>query len=181
MMSIFITAGVRAAEDALVLARKSGAHAMLLANMKTHVGEARNICEKFFSGKGLDLDMASAFATAVLQNEASVLVFEEEKIRGIGRYKRIRSPPVKESTLPKVLIIGDSISIDYTVPVRENLNGIADVFRPAWNCQDSECGLAYIGKWLGKGKWDVIHFNSGIWDTHLLDSRGQDCFCGKET
>ena len=80
--------------------------------------------------------------------------------------------PSKVASLPRVLIIGDSISIGYTEPVRGNLKGIADVFRPPENCQHTGYGLAQIKAWLGTGKWDVIHFNFGIWDTHLLDSKG---------
>ncbi|MDD5676757.1 MAG: SGNH/GDSL hydrolase family protein [Kiritimatiellae bacterium] len=80
--------------------------------------------------------------------------------------------PGKASSLPRVLIIGDSISIGYTDPVRHNLKGIADVSRPPVNCQHTGYGLANITTWLGTGKWDVIHFNFGIWDTHLLDEKG---------
>lgn len=80
--------------------------------------------------------------------------------------------PEKDSSLPKALIIGDSISIGYTVQVRNNLQGIAEVFRPPVNCQHTGYGLAQIKNWLGTNKWDVIHFNFGIWDTHLLNSKG---------
>jgi hypothetical protein len=78
----------------------------------------------------------------------------------------------KGSSLPRVLIIGDSISIGYTDPVRDNLQGIADVFRPPVNCEHTGYGLAQIKTWLGTNKWDAIHFNFGIWDTHFLDSKG---------
>jgi len=80
--------------------------------------------------------------------------------------------PAATTNLPRVLIIGDSISIGYTAPVRQNLKGIADVYRPGENCQHSGYVLAKIKSWLGNGKWDVIHFNCGIWDTHLLDAKG---------
>ena len=36
--------------------------------------------------------------------------------------------------LPRVLLIGDSISIGYTAPVREMLKGVANVHRPLTNC-----------------------------------------------
>ena len=80
--------------------------------------------------------------------------------------------PEAASILPQVLIIGDSISIGYTEPVRENLKGSAEVFRPPVNCQHTGYGLSQIKTWLGTGKWDVIHFNFGIWDTHMLDAKG---------
>ena len=74
---------------------------------------------------------------------------------------------------PRVLIIGDSISIGYTEQVRKNLADIADVSRPNDNCQHTAYGLAHIDAWLGQEKWDVIHFNWGIWDTHMVDDQGQ--------
>lgn len=69
-----------------------------------------------------------------------------------------------EAGLPDVLILGDSISIGYTPAVREGLDGKANVVRPKANCGDTPRGLAEIDKWLGDGKWDVIHFNWGLWD-----------------
>ncbi|MCE9530688.1 MAG: SGNH/GDSL hydrolase family protein, partial [Planctomycetes bacterium] len=72
--------------------------------------------------------------------------------------------------LPRVLILGDSISIGYTESVRKLLQGKAEVIRPNTNCQHTAFGLAHIKEWLGKEKWDVIHFNWGIWDTHMLDA-----------
>ena len=66
--------------------------------------------------------------------------------------------------LPNVLILGDSISIGYTPVVREALKGKANVLRPSANCGETRMGLAGIDKWLGDGKWDVIHFNWGLWD-----------------
>jgi len=72
--------------------------------------------------------------------------------------------------LPKVLIIGDSISMGYTGKVRELLTGKAEIVRARTdkgkviNCGSSEMGLAGIDGWLGETKWDVIHFNWGLWD-----------------
>jgi len=76
---------------------------------------------------------------------------------------------VADPSLPNVLLIGDSISIGYTRPVRENLKGKANVYRPMRgkgpeNCGDTPMGLDRIDAWLGDTKWDVIHFNWGLWD-----------------
>jgi beta-glucanase (GH16 family) len=76
--------------------------------------------------------------------------------------------PKDNPGLPNVLLIGDSISIGYTLAVRKLLVGKADVFRPLTNCAHSGSGVRKIKKWVGTRKWDVIHFNFGIWDTHLL-------------
>ena len=83
-----------------------------------------------------------------------------------------RATAQESPKLPRVLIIGDSISLGYTEGVRKNLAGIAEVSRPKTNCQHTAFGLQNIDTWLGTGKWDVIHFNWGIWDTHMLDDKG---------
>lgn len=70
--------------------------------------------------------------------------------------------------LPRVLLIGDSISIGYTLPVRELLSGKANVHRIPINGGATEVGLANMKEWLGDGKWDVIHFNFGLHDAKYL-------------
>ena len=74
------------------------------------------------------------------------------------------SPVTDDPKLPRVLLIGDSISIGYTVDVRKMLAGVANVHRPLTNCGPTTNGLRNIDKWLGDGKWDVIHFNWGLHD-----------------
>jgi acyl-CoA thioesterase-1 len=69
--------------------------------------------------------------------------------------------------LPRVLIIGDSISMGYTLPVRELLAGKANVHRPPTNCSSTGNGLSHLRSWLGDQKWDVIHFNFGLHDAKL--------------
>src|SRR5690349_10757201 len=66
--------------------------------------------------------------------------------------------------LPRVLIIGDSISVGYTLPVRELLKDKANVHRIPVNGGPTIRGLANLDTWLGTGKWDVIHFNWGLHD-----------------
>ncbi len=74
--------------------------------------------------------------------------------------------------LPRVLIIGDSISIGYTLGVREKLEGVANVHRPTENCGPTTRGLERIDVWLGDGKWDVIHFNWGLHDLKYMNKEG---------
>src|SRR3954466_648053 len=76
--------------------------------------------------------------------------------------------------LPRVLLIGDSISIGYTVDVREALRGKANVHRPATNCGPTTRGVQSIDQWLGDGKWDVIHFNFGLHDLKFVDDAGKN-------
>jgi lysophospholipase L1-like esterase len=66
--------------------------------------------------------------------------------------------------LPKVLLIGDSVSRGYTQAVRKALASKANVHRAPENCGPTANGLKKIDVWLGEEKWDVIHFNFGIHD-----------------
>lgn len=68
--------------------------------------------------------------------------------------------------LPKVLLIGDSISGGYTKAVVQQLAGKADVSRIPQNGEYTGTGLKKIDQWLGDQKWDVIHFNWGLWDMY---------------
>ena len=77
--------------------------------------------------------------------------------------------PIKDTPgLPRVLIIGDSISIGYTTPVRTLLAGKANVHRIPVNGSSTGYGLENLKKWLGSEKWDVIHFNFGLHDAKQL-------------
>jgi lysophospholipase L1-like esterase len=66
--------------------------------------------------------------------------------------------------LPRVLLIGDSISRSYTMDVRHTLAGKANVHRAPANCGSTDSGLKNMPVWLGSGKWDVIVFNFAIHD-----------------
>ncbi len=70
--------------------------------------------------------------------------------------------------LPRVLLIGDSISMGYTVAVREKLAGKANVLRIPTNGGPTTNGLKNLKAWLGDGKWDVIHFNWGLHDLKYI-------------
>lgn len=93
----------------------------------------------------------------------------------------LAAPPAKnwlpevDEKLPNVLLIGDSISIGYTMGVREQLKGRANVFRPCStdgtkfiNCGDTAAGIEKLGEWLGGRKWAVIHFNWGLHDLKYM-------------
>jgi acyl-CoA thioesterase-1 len=82
--------------------------------------------------------------------------------------------PVEEvAGLPRVLLIGDSISMGYTVPVREMLQGKANVLRVMENAAETGHGIKKLDAWLGDKKWDVIHFNFGLHDLKYLDANGK--------
>jgi lysophospholipase L1-like esterase len=73
-----------------------------------------------------------------------------------------------DPALPRVLLIGDSVSRGYTAAVRTALAGKANVHRAPANCGPTASGIKNIEAWLtdhpGGEKWDVIHFNFGIHD-----------------
>lgn len=69
---------------------------------------------------------------------------------------------------PNVLIIGDSISMQYTPGVQKRLMSVANVYRAPNNCRSTRQSVDEIEIYLGCKDWDVIHFNWGIHDiTHL--------------
>ncbi|MCK5176018.1 MAG: alpha-L-fucosidase [Planctomycetes bacterium] len=84
-----------------------------------------------------------------------------------------------DASLPRVLILGDSISIGYTLQVRELLKGKANIHRALneqgikENCAGTTHGLKRIDFWLGEKKWDLIHFNWGLHDLKYVNEKGQ--------
>lgn len=102
----------------------------------------------------------------------SFLLFFATAILGFGA--------VHAADKPRVLILGDSISIGYTPVVQKLLEGEMTVLRPmakngkAENCSDTKFGVANIDRWLQMegGKWDVIHFNWGLHDVKHMKADG---------
>ena len=81
-----------------------------------------------------------------------------------------------DSNLPRILLIGDSISIGYTLPVQEILKGKVNVHRIPTNGGPTTRGITNIEAWLGKGKWDLIHFNWGLHDLKFMGPNGENLF-----
>ncbi|MBC8766863.1 SGNH/GDSL hydrolase family protein [Arenibacter sp. BSSL-BM3] len=65
---------------------------------------------------------------------------------------------------PKILIIGDSISLGYFPKVKEALASKALVLHNPGNAQHTGTGLEKIEDWVGEEDWDIIQFNWGLWD-----------------
>ena len=78
-----------------------------------------------------------------------------------------------DESLPRVLLIGDSISIGYTLETRRLLAGKANLHRIPENGGPTIRGLEKLSGWLGDGNWDVIHFNWGLHDLKLMDGKHQ--------
>ncbi len=77
--------------------------------------------------------------------------------------------PYTKSKVIRVLIIGDSISMGYTPPLKELLKDEAYVEHPKENCQGTKFGVEKIDKWIVTEPWDVIHFNFGLHDLKHVD------------
>lgn len=88
---------------------------------------------------------------------------------------------VDNPQLPRVLLVGDSISIGYTLDVRELLKDKANVHRIPTNGGPTTNGLKNLDAWLGEGKWDVIHFNWGLHDLKYVDEQRPATDAGKRS
>ena len=118
---------------------------------------------------------ATCFTLAILIGLSGTLDAQQKKKK---RKRKRRPNPAfakieDDLKLPRVLIIGDSISIGYTLPVRRLLKGKANVHRIPTNGGPTTRGVQQIDRWLGNGKWDVIHFNWGLHDLKFIKTKRQ--------
>ncbi|MBN1269128.1 MAG: SGNH/GDSL hydrolase family protein [Kiritimatiellae bacterium] len=109
---------------------------------------------------------ASWVARNVLDGESIVL-------------KEVCAPEVKDPDLPRVLLIGDSISIHYTKAARWALAGRANVYHVCVNAGSTGAAVEEIDEWLKRVEWDVIHFNWGLHDLKY-SKHGQLTFRGRQ-
>jgi lysophospholipase L1-like esterase len=118
--------------------------------------------------------LASAWFVAV----AGSVCGAEKQAVSKAKPKRAANPAMAKIEdrpgLPRVLLIGDSISIGYTLPVRDLLQDKANVHRIPTNGGPTTNGLANLDQWLGDSKWDVIHFNWGLHDLKYVGSDGRN-------
>ncbi|HEY1048216.1 MAG TPA: SGNH/GDSL hydrolase family protein [Prosthecobacter sp.] len=125
--------------------------------------EDKAVDEKYQAWKATLPADQQAWETVLQQNLGSFYlpIHKKEKIAGRSNaWDFVQDDP----KLPRVLLIGDSISRGYTQDTRKVLAGKANVHRAPENCGPTANGLKKIDIWLGDGKWDVIHFNFGIHD-----------------
>lgn len=76
---------------------------------------------------------------------------------------------IDDPNLPRVLVVGDSISNNYDNAARAALKGKANYHLCDFNCWSTFHGLDFMEYWMGdytrKGlQWDVIQFNHGLHD-----------------
>jgi hypothetical protein len=71
--------------------------------------------------------------------------------------------------MKKVFLIGDSIRLGYQEYVKEQLDGIAEVYYPEDNCRFAQYTLRHLHEWaqdaVDGNSVDVVHWNNGLWDT----------------
>lgn len=99
---------------------------------------------------------------------ATVFVCAALAVWGVETMQAADAGPAK-AKVPRVLIIGDSISLGYTPIVKELLKGQAEVIHTPGNSAATVTGLKRLDQWLGKEPWDVIHFNWGLHDMKYID------------
>lgn len=116
---------------------------------------------------------------ALLFTQSLPLQAAPEKGSTVEKNKKISWTFTPDESLPNVLILGDSISIGYTLQVRKLLAGKANVYRPInpknnrpINCSGTLFGLERCAKMLNAHKWDVIHFNWGLHDLKHVKKAG---------
>ncbi|MBT8045517.1 MAG: SGNH/GDSL hydrolase family protein [Verrucomicrobiae bacterium] len=86
-----------------------------------------------------------------------------------------------DPSLPRVLVIGDSISMNYHQAAKDSLKGIVNYHRNYGNSFSSAHGVLNSELWLGnyqqKGfHWDVIQFNHGLHDLKQAYNKETDRF-----
>lgn len=74
---------------------------------------------------------------------------------------------------PLVILLGDSIRMNYQDVVREQLKGEAELWSPDENCRHTAFVLETLEKWLEGRDPEVIHTNVGLHDMYLNEKTGQ--------
>jgi isoamyl acetate esterase len=70
----------------------------------------------------------------------------------------------------KVLLLGDSIRVNYQSSVQDKLSGLCEVVWPDENCRFAKYTLWCINDWIKSlGEPDFVHWNNGIWDIFRID------------
>ncbi|TDU81350.1 lysophospholipase L1-like esterase [Prosthecobacter fusiformis] len=153
----------------LVIRSVEPTNAKELAEKK--VAAQKDLSEKFALWKATLPPEQQAWETVLEENLGMgfyLPIYQREKLEGkVTAWDYVEDDP----KLPRVLLIGDSISRGYTLATRKALAGTANLHRAPENCGPTTNGLKKLSIWLGQGKWDIIHFNFGIHDrkTPLAD------------
>ena len=121
------------------------------------------INKKFAAWKATLSPEQQAWETVLEENLGGFYlpIYKKQKVAGqVTAWDYVADDP----KLPRVLLIGDSVSRGYTQAARNALKGKVNVHRAPANCGPTATGLKKLDVWLGDGNWDLIHFNFGIHD-----------------
>ena len=113
---------------------------------------------------------AKALATGFW--EATVWAEESGKRLVASRlelHPKVDPRTVDDPDLPRVLVVGDSISMNYHEAAKKELEGVANYYRVEGNAGPSDRGVSCMELWLGNYRekglhWDLIQFNHGLHD-----------------
>jgi len=159
LMTVFIVAPLTA--DDKKTEPTNAAEAAEAAEKKAEQEAALN--KKFADWKATLSPEQQAWETVLEENLGGFYlpIYKKQKVAGqVTAWDFVADDP----KLPRVLLIGDSVSRGYTQAARKALQGKANVHRAPANCGPTAMGLKKLDVWLGAGNWDVIHFNFGIHD-----------------
>jgi putative membrane-bound dehydrogenase-like protein len=76
-------------------------------------------------------------------------------------------------TLPVVILLGDSIRMNYQQTVVTELTGKATVLAPKENCRHTKFVLENLEKWIKGRNASLVHINVGLHDMFLSSATGQ--------
>ncbi len=72
--------------------------------------------------------------------------------------------------MKRILLLGDSIRMNYAPYVYRKLSDRAEIVTPEENCRFAKYTLHELPGWLKAfGKPDIVHWNNGLWDAHHYD------------
>jgi len=78
-----------------------------------------------------------------------------------------------KEALPVVILLGDSIRMNYQATVKAELAGKADVWAPKENCCHTFYTLERLEKWVKGRDASVVHINVGLHDLFLSGKTNQ--------
>ncbi|MEO6788329.1 MAG: SGNH/GDSL hydrolase family protein [Chthoniobacteraceae bacterium] len=107
--------------------------------------------------------LGATLATAIPQVVVPAQKETDKRLPPKGGSWSLRMADVKDPALPRILLIGDSITNGYLEPVRKALDGKANI--DAWITPTSQGDKSLpgtIAAILAQEKYAVIHFNLGL-------------------
>ena len=77
--------------------------------------------------------------------------------------------PASRGKLPRLMLIGDSIRMNYQAAVEKELAGEFEVVAPRENSRFAKYALNELERWFEAcGEPDIIHWNIGLWDSAVV-------------